>query len=235
MYIEHAIWTLAICVIAGIFYAHYPRDRNPVWIIWFAMLIPDSDFVAQTIWEEVFPYKTTIFFVHGQFHNILVLTFSIVVIGWLIWRFTKISYRDAAICVAIGFIAHLLEDALVNGVEYHFYFPISDRGWYQGFILTPDNNVVLVHTVVASSNVIALGFCLLILAILVRSNLQGYDWLEKFYIYPALKHMWRTEIKSDFRNLKSNLTQSLSSQPKNTLVFYGLLKEPENAPSHEEE
>jgi membrane-bound metal-dependent hydrolase YbcI (DUF457 family) len=197
MYVEHAVWTLAVCVIAGMFYANYPRERNPVWIIWFAMLLPDSDFIAQTIWENVFPYKTTVLFVHGQFHNILGLAVSVMVVGWLVWRFTKITYRDAAICVAIGFVAHLLEDALVNGVTYHFYFPISNRGWYQGFILTPDENFVLVHTIVSSVNIAAIGFCLLILAILFRSNIQGYDWLEKFNPYPALKRMWITELKPE--------------------------------------
>lgn len=195
MYLEHAVWTLTICVLAGMFYAKYPRDRNPVWIIWFAMLIPDSDFIAQTVWENVFPYKTTVLFIHGQFHNILVLTFSIIVIGWVIWRHTKISYRDAAVCVGIGFIAHLLEDALVNGVEYHFYFPISDRGWYQGYILHPADDIIFANSVYASSNIAAIGFCLLILAILLRCNVQGYGWLKKFNPYPWLRTTWTTVIK----------------------------------------
>jgi hypothetical protein len=197
MYLEHAIWTLVVCVIAGMFYANYPRDRNPVWIIWFAMLIPDSDFIAQTFWEEIFPYKTTVLFVHGQFHNIMVLTLAVIVVGWLVWRYTKITYKDAAICVGIGFIAHLLEDALVNGVEYHFYFPFSDRGWYQGFILTPTDDIVFAHSVYASSNIAVIGFCLLILMILFRSNIQGYDWLKKFNPYPAFKRWWNALFQPD--------------------------------------
>lgn len=231
MYIEHAVWTLAVCVIAGIFYAKYPRDRNPVWIIWFAMLIPDGDFVAQTVWEEIFPYKTTVLFVHGQFHNILVLTFSIIVVGWLIWRYTKITYRDAALCIAIGFIAHLMEDALVNGLEYHFYFPISDRGWYQGFILTPADDIIFAHNVISSSNILALGLCLLILAILIRSNIQGYGWLKKFNIYPVLKQM----VVTDIPEIKQGIINLISSQPKNTLVFYGLLNEVEGISAPHEE
>jgi hypothetical protein len=72
-----------------------------------------------------------------------------------------------------------------------------------------------VHTVVSSSNIAAIGFCLLILAILFRSNIQGYDWLEKFNLYPALKQLWITEIKPD-------LIRVISPRTKNSLISYGL-------------
>lgn len=187
MYVEHVVWTLAVCVLVGTYYAKYPPNKNPVWLIWFAMFIPDSDFVAQTVWIQIFPYKTTTLFLHGQFHNILILTLSAVLIGWFVWKNTKIAYKDAAFCIALGFTAHLLEDALVNGSTYYFYYPFSNRGWYQGFILNPMYDVIAANTVIASTNVLFIGLLLLALAILIRSFFQGDAWLEKYDFVPFLK------------------------------------------------
>lgn len=171
-----------MCVIAGLIYDRY-RTVNPVWIIWFAMLIPDSDFIAEVVWDSIFPTKIAPV-IHGSFHNILVLMLSSIIIGWYLWKKTKIPFHDTALCVAVGFTAHLLEDALVNGVVYHFYVPISSRGWYQGYILHPSEDLVAFNNYIGSSNVVIIGVLLLIIAILIRSNVNGFNWLEKYAVFP---------------------------------------------------
>jgi hypothetical protein len=182
--LEHGIWTLAVCVIAGMVYERY-RTYNPVWIIWFAMFIPDGDFVVKTIWEWVFPYKFSPI-VHGSFHNIGTLLIVSGVVGWYIWKHTRITFFDASFCVAIGFASHLVEDALVNGTVYQFYMPFSDRGWYQGFIIHSSNDIVFAHNLIASSNLVYIGLALLAITILVRCNLTGYDWLKKYNFFKML-------------------------------------------------
>jgi membrane-bound metal-dependent hydrolase YbcI (DUF457 family) len=159
-------------------------NRNPVWIIWFAMLIPDSDFVVETFWEEIFPTKIAPI-IHGSFHNIFTLVVMAIFVGWLIQRSMRVSFRDASLCVALGFGAHMLEDALVNGVVYHFYAPFSDRGWYQGFILHPANDVIYANSVIASSNIVFIGTALLVLMILLRVMIEGTEWLEKYLVIPV--------------------------------------------------
>jgi membrane-bound metal-dependent hydrolase YbcI (DUF457 family) len=207
MYLEHGIWTLALCVIVGMFYKKYPLDRNPTWIILFAVLLPDTDFFFQTIMTEVFPYKTATYLVHGGFHNVLMLLLFSFSIGWLIWKTTKIAFKDATVCVAIGFIAHLLEDALVNGVVYHFYRPFSERGWYQGFIIPPLDDVVFANNVIGSTNILVIGLSLLIVTIIIRSLFQGDAWLDKYNFVPFLK-----------RNIHVPIPVWIT----NTLTFYGL-------------
>jgi biotin transporter BioY len=181
---EHAIFTAVFCVLVGLIYEQYTK-RNPVWIMWFAMLIPDADFVVQTVWEAIFPMKFSPI-IHGDFHNIFFLICSALFAGWYIWKHTEIRFDDAALCISLGFIAHLAEDALVNGTRYHFYAPFSNRGWYQGFIIHPTNDLIFAHNVIGSTNILAIGVLLLILAIMIRSNIQGYDWLKKYNFIPFI-------------------------------------------------
>jgi len=207
MYIEHGIWTLAICVLVGMIYAKYPINRNPTWIVLFAVLLPDTDFFFQTVMTELFPYKTFTYLIHGGFHNVLMLVLFSFSIGWLIWKTTKIAFKDATVCVMIGFIAHLLEDALVNGVVYYFYRPFSEQGWYQGFIIHPSNDVVFANNVIASTNIIIIGLFLITITILIRSLFQGDAWLEKYNFVPLLKRYIDVPIPIWLTN---------------TLTFYGL-------------
>jgi membrane-bound metal-dependent hydrolase YbcI (DUF457 family) len=186
---------LALCVLAGMIYNRY-ADHNPVWLIWFAMFIPDSDYVVQLIWESVFPTKITPV-IHGGFHNILTLVIASYLFGWYIWKNTKIRFTAAAFCVALGFTVHLVEDALVNGIVYHFYIPISSRGWYQGYILTPMDDIIFANTVIASTNIIVIGILLLILTIMIRSNIQGYDWLEKYNPVPFINRTIKNRFSSN--------------------------------------
>jgi len=208
--LEHVIWTTALCILVGMFYEKY-TNRNPVWIIWFAVMIPDVDFVLQTIWEGIFPMKITPI-IHGDFHNIFVLILVSLIVGWYIWKNTKVWFKDAVFCVALGFIAHLVEDALVNGTKYHFYRPFSDYGWYQGFILKPMNDIIVVHTVVASTNVVFIGLLLVALAILIRSFFMGDAWLEKYNFMPSLK-----------RSVKELITIT-PIKIMGILAFYGLME-----------
>jgi hypothetical protein len=154
-------------------------NRNPVWIIWFAVLIPDIDFVAQTAWEGIFPYKFTPI-IHGEFHNIFTLVIFSVFTGWYIWKYTRTRFFDATLCVALGFTAHLVEDALTNGTPYYFYAPFSDRMWYQGYIIHPSNDIIFANNVIASTNLIYIGVALIILAMAIRCILTGNKWLDKY-------------------------------------------------------
>jgi membrane-bound metal-dependent hydrolase YbcI (DUF457 family) len=214
MYLEHGIWSLALCVLVGMFYTKHPPDRNPTWIVWFAVLLPDTDFILQVLKTELFPHITTTiattYLVHGGFHNVFVLIVCSFGIGWLIWKTTKIAFKDAAFCIAVGFTAHLLEDALVNGTTYHFYRPFSERGWYQGYILHPFEDVVFANNVIASTNVVYIGLLLLALTILIRSFIQGDTWLKKYDFVPFLK-----------RSVK-DIRVTIPLKIDDSLTFYGL-------------
>jgi membrane-bound metal-dependent hydrolase YbcI (DUF457 family) len=191
-------------------YLKLPIDRNPVWLIWFAMFIPDSDFVVQTLWEELSPTNISPL-VHGDFHNIGIMIIVSVMLGWFIWKNTKIRYDHAVFAITIGFMAHLMEDALCNGIQYHFYRPFSDQMWWHGFVITPDWDVVYANNVVASWNLIYIGLALLALAMITRTMLMGGDWLLKYNPTPFIR-----------RNL-SKIHVPHPAIVMNTLKFYGVI------------
>jgi len=194
LYFEHAIYTSAICVLLGLVYETY-TTRNPVWIVWFSMLIPDSDFVVQTVLHSINPYEPLLIN-HGDLHNFFFVFCIAVVGGWYIWKHTNISFGDGFFCISLGACLHMAEDALVNGTRYHFYRPFSERGWYQGFILEPWNDIVFANNVIASTNVIIIGVVLLVIAILIRGKLQGYKWIRKYNLLPAIYDVTQSLLDS---------------------------------------
>jgi len=117
---------------------------------------------------------------HGDFHNFLFIFCVAVVVGWYIWKRTGILFKDAFLCISLGALAHIAEDALANGSLYYFYRPFSERGWYQGYIITPWEDIIWANTVIASTNLIIIGVALVIVAVMIRCKLQGYGWLTKY-------------------------------------------------------
>lgn len=218
MEFEHAIFTAVFCVLVGLIYERY-TNRNPVWIMWFAMLIPDADFVVQIVWEAVFPLKFSPI-THGDFHNVFFLIVFALFIGWYIWKHTNIRFDDATLCIVLGFTAHLAEDALVNGKVYHFYIPLSHQGWYQGFILKPLDDIVFAHNVIGSTNITAIGILLLILAVMIRGNIQGYDWLKKYNFVPFISNAIQPYLQTT-----AQTTVKTMNVMKSTMIYGWLTNE----------
>jgi len=174
--IEHVLYSLAFAVLVGMMYDFY-TTRNPAWIVVFAVLLPDTDMVFRTVWEVIFPTKIP-FIQHGSFHNVLALCVFTVVIGWLVNKYLPtVDRNDAMVCVFLGFLAHLVEDAFVYTEPFPFFFPFSDMFWNTGVLIATDD----IHwglTPLASTNVLLFGILVLAAAILIRIIIQGRCWIE---------------------------------------------------------
>ena len=186
MIIEHVIYTLIPAIIIGMFYIHTTHD-NPVWLILFATLIPDIDFILQTlhfgIMRNVDGAVTII--THGDFHTIFICYIISVLLGLVISSYTKIRFLDAALCIAIGFMAHLAEDAFVYNPAYAFFAPFSTATWNMA-IIPATNDIIIWHVVIGSTSVLLFGLILVVFACAYRWFFQGNDWLDKYNIYPYL-------------------------------------------------
>lgn len=177
MILEHAIYTLALCVFAGMLYEKY-TFRNPVWIIWFACLIPDIDYIIEYLQSDLF-YKIPAIR-HGDFHTVFVMLVVSVTLGWFLSKYMRdIQWYDAVLCVFVGFFAHLVEDALVYNPSYAYFAPFCTQSWCFGMI-SATNDIQFYNIPLASTNVVIFGIILLSAAIGIRLLVQKTSWLSKY-------------------------------------------------------
>jgi len=164
---------MAIAIIAGIFFIKY-TNRNPSWIIVAVCYAPDIDYVIQYIFNDIGGDRYFIIY-HGCFHNILALTVFTIIGTAILSRF-GIKWTDAAICTAVGFAAHLLEDAFVYNPAQSFFYPIYDGKLGLGII--PES---IESFPIGELNVFVFGFVLLALAIGLKY--YNYNKLKEIYNY----------------------------------------------------
>jgi hypothetical protein len=179
---------------------YYPTRKNPAWIVMVAMMIPDTDYIVRVILDYLLSTRSPI--QHGDFHNILVLCLSTFVVGYLISLWKTIHITDAISCVFIGFLAHLAEDAFVYKISYPFLAPFSTNVWHTA-ILAATSDVHYLGVNIGSTNVYIVGFMLIAVAVMIRTRVQGYGWLDKWNV-PA--HFFR-QIKN--ATLPGNLWMSV--------------------------
>jgi hypothetical protein len=86
-----------------------------------------------------------------------------------------IKFIDGFICTAIGFAAHLLEDALVYKIGYAFFWPISSKIYGIGIMPEIPN-----FFGIANSTVLLVGIILLAGVVLVRTLVDGKGWGSVF-------------------------------------------------------
>ena len=172
MFFEHIIYSAALAVIVGMIYFRVTR-RDPSWIIIAVAFAPDIDFALGIL--RRFSRNLMHFGIrHGDFHNILVLIiFSILVA--VILRLVGIRFIDGFICAAIGFAAHLFEDAMVYKMGYAFFWPISSKIYGIGIMPETYN-----FFGIANSTVLVVGIILLALVVLVRTLVDGKGWRRVF-------------------------------------------------------
>jgi len=172
VFIEHIIYSAALAVIVGMIFSRF-TGRDPSWIIIAVAFVPDIDIVLQRMhvltWIGI-----PVIIHHGDLHNILVLlVFSLLIA--VILRWFGIRFIDGLICSAIGIAAHFFEDALVYQPAYAFLWPITTHVFGIGIIQETRNIFGI-----ASSTVLVVGLILLIVAVLVRTFIEGRGWWRVF-------------------------------------------------------
>jgi len=173
VYIEHIIYSAALAVLIGMIFSRY-AGRDPSWIIIAVAFVPDIDSILErspaTLPRIIVPGTIH----HGDMHTILALiVFSLLIAAVLQWF--GIRLIDGLVCSAIGIAAHFFEDALVYNPSYTFLWPITSRAFEIGILEGPRNLFGI-----ANSSVVLIGICLLLLAVLVRTRVEGTGWWRVF-------------------------------------------------------
>ena len=169
---EHLVFSAAIAIIAGmLWYRSTGRDNS--WIIIVCAFAPDLDKITDGILNRV---GFTLLFGghtihHGSFHNITMMLIFAIIIAFLLHPF-GIPFIDGMVFSAIGFGAHLFEDALVYSSDYMYLWPFSTEkmglGWLPGILSEDTYNSNFFH--IANTEVLLIGLVLLIAAIIIRTR-----------------------------------------------------------------
>jgi len=178
--IEHLFYTLALAIIVGMLYYRL-TGRDHSWIIILCAWIPDFDIIAKSVLNK---FGFVVLFEghpinHGTFHTIAAMVIFAVFMAFLLHPF-GIRFFDSLFFATIGFGAHLLEDALVYKVGYKFLWPFSSE--ILGLGLFPnalnEENYVRDFFRAANTEVLIIGILLLIVAIIIRTCIEGPTWIR---------------------------------------------------------
>jgi hypothetical protein len=176
VYIEHIIYSAAFAVIVGMVFFRYTR-RDPSWIIIAFAFVPDIDLVLEftlQMLRRLFRITFSFGIHHGDFHNVLFLILFSLLSGAILLHI-GIRYIDGFICSAVGFAAHLFEDALVWNPAWKFFWPISSKIYGIGIMPETRN-----FFGIANSTVLLVGIVFLGGAVLVRTLVDGKGWWHVF-------------------------------------------------------
>jgi membrane-bound metal-dependent hydrolase YbcI (DUF457 family) len=177
---EHLVYSAAIAIIAGmLWYRSTGRDYS--WIIIACAFVPDLDKIADGILNRV---GFTLLFEshtihHGTFHNITMMLIFAIIVAFLLHPF-GIPFIDSLLFSSIGFGAHLFEDALVYPSDYMYLWPFTTEklglGWLPGILSEEAYNGNFFR--IANTEVLLIGFVLLVAAIIIRTRVEGTDWIR---------------------------------------------------------
>lgn len=180
MLAEHLVYTAALAIIAGMLFSRF-TGRDTSWIIILVSYLPDLDKVADRILNAggftlLFEGHTIH---HGTFHNIVAIGLLAVMVAFLLHPL-GIRFFDSVIFTVTGLGAHLVEDALVYADNYLFLWPFSREKI--GLAYLPVGGSEETYTTdffhIANTEVLMIGLSLLLLAIIVRSRLEGPGWIR---------------------------------------------------------
>jgi hypothetical protein len=162
MLIEHLIYSFAIAILFGMVYRGF-TGRELSWIIVLSAFIPDVDIIFALIFGR--------HFAHGDFHNIVFLLLYALSMAFLLNQI-GFKFADVFIFSAIGFGAHLIEDALVfsDGESYSYLWPLTSRRY--GFGHYYPN-----FYYIADAEVLKWAFIFLGIAIVLRTLYERKNWL----------------------------------------------------------
>jgi hypothetical protein len=180
MIIEHLFYSIAIAIIVGMLYFKF-TGRDYSWIIIICAWIPDFDLIAKSVLNK---FGFVVLFEgqpihHGTFHTIALMVIFAIFMAFLLHPF-GIRFIDSLFFATIGFGAHLLEDALVYKVGYMFLWPFSSE--ILGLGLFPnalnEENYIKDFFRVANTEVLIIGILFLIVAMIIRTYIEGPTWIR---------------------------------------------------------
>jgi len=180
MIVEHLFYSMAIAIIVGmLFYTFTGRDHS--WIIILCAWIPDVDLIAKSFLNN---FGFVVLFKgqpiqHGTFHTIAMMVIFAILMAFLLHPF-GIRFFDSLFFSIIGFGAHLFEDALVYKVGYMFLWPFVHENLGIGLLpnIVSEENYMKDFFRVANTEVLMIGILLLIVAIIIRTYVEGPTWIR---------------------------------------------------------
>jgi hypothetical protein len=179
MIIEHILYNISFAILVGILYNEY-FHRNPTWIIVVSAIVPDIDYIFQSIIfysMELLGIMSPIIIYHGDFHSIVVISILAVIIGYIIHKLCKEDIHDAIFCVFIGGLLHFICDLLVYTYTYYPLFPLSHFGIKTLAILEETRNMPLG---LGDWNIMIVGICILTYACIIKFAIDGIESLNYF-------------------------------------------------------
>lgn len=198
MLAEHLVYSAAIAIIAGMLFFHY-TGRDSSWIIILCTYFPDLDKIGDRLLNSIgfsvlFEGHTIH---HGTFHTIAAMLIFGVIMGLLLHPL-GIRFFDAVFFTILGVGAHLAEDALVYESNYMYLWPFSREklglSWLPVAGAEECYHANFFH--LANTEVLLIGMIILIMAILVRTRIEGPEWI-RWYIPGALFRKYRMLKKKD--------------------------------------
>ena len=172
MFLEHFIWTAALVVFIGYLYKRF-TGRDPWWIMIIGTMMPDSDYIFQTITYYTVGGNSPLFIYHTEFHNIFICIVISVTFAYLLNKYIKVPYVDGFIYTIIGFSAHLLEDMFVYPTGVTIFAPFN--GTPVVFNIFP--NYTPSFFSLFNPDVMLIGLLLLAGMVLIRTGIEGIDWI----------------------------------------------------------
>ena len=174
MRLEHLFFNLAVAIVVGMVYL-WKTGRDPSVIIVVVAFLPDLDVLVHggvhlLAWFS----EITILFYHGSFHNILALVLFSLGLAFIGSRF-GVPFRDACLCIAIGYATHLLCDAIAYNRLPDLLWPLLQVApepvphWYHPDLFG-----------LAQGSVLAVAIALVLVAALVRTLREGKGWIRNY-------------------------------------------------------
>ena len=180
MIIEHLFYSMAIAIIVGMLYYRL-TGRDHSWIIILCAWIPDFDMIANSVLNK---FGFVVLFEgqpihHGTFHTFAMMVIFAIFMAFLLHPF-GIRFIDSLFFATIGFGAHLLEDALVYKVGYMYLWPFVKENLGIGILpnIVSEENYIKDFFRVANTEVLIIGIVFLIVALIIRTYLEGPTWIR---------------------------------------------------------
>ena len=153
---------MALAIIVGMLYYKY-TGRDHSWIIILCAWAPDLDY-----------------FLHYRgFHTSAAMVIFAIFMAFFLRRF-GIQFFDSLFFATVGFGAHLFEDALAFKVGYRFLWPFSSEILGLGLLpnVINEENYIRDFFRVANAEVLIIGILFLIVAMLIRTYVEGTTWIR---------------------------------------------------------
>ena len=174
MRLEHLFFNLAVAIAVGMVY-QWKTGRDPSVIIVLVAFLPDLDVVVHGGVHLLAWFSgITILFSHGSFHNILALALFSLGLAFIASRF-GVPFRDACLCVAIGYATHLVCDAVAFNKFTDLLWPLVPVATEPvPYSYHPDLFGI------AQGSVLVVAISLVLLAALARTLREGSGWIRNY-------------------------------------------------------